>query len=109
MWHTFYTTGMPVASCISGHCPAGGLIIASGSDYRVMQRGKFTTGLNEGRLARVSSTLCGVRSAVMFCFVFCLKLGSPIGLHSSYNISPMLYKISLTDRDKSRKTHIQLL
>lgn len=47
MWHTFYTTGMPVASCISGHCPAGGLIIASGSDYRVMQRGKFTTGLNE--------------------------------------------------------------
>ena len=47
MWHAFYTTGMPVASCISGHCPAGGLIIASCSDYRVMQRGKFTTGLNE--------------------------------------------------------------
>ena len=47
MWHTFYTTGLPVASCISGHCPAGGLIIASCSDYRVMQRGKFTIGLNE--------------------------------------------------------------
>ena len=50
MWHTFYTTGLPVASCISGHCPAGGLIIASCSDYRVMQRGKFTIGLNEARL-----------------------------------------------------------
>ena len=47
LWHTFYTTPMPVASCISGHCPAGGLIIASCSDYRVMQRGKFATGLNE--------------------------------------------------------------
>ena len=50
MWHTFYTTGLPVASCISGHCPAGGLIVASCSDYRVMQRGKFTIGLNEVRM-----------------------------------------------------------
>ena len=57
MWHTFYTTGLPVASCISGHCPAGGLIIASCSDYRVMQRGKFTIGLNEVRKGWLSTII----------------------------------------------------
>ena len=61
MWHTFYTTGLPVASCISGHCPAGGLIIASCSDYRVMQRGKFTIGLNEVRKGWLSTIIQGYK------------------------------------------------
>ena len=34
-------------------------------------------------------TMCGVRSVVMFCFVFFLKFWSPIGLHSSCCIRPM--------------------
>ena len=33
-------------------------------------------------------TLCGVRSIVMFCFVFILKFRLPIWLHSSCSISP---------------------
>ena len=35
----------------------------------------------------LESTLCGVRSVVIFCFVFLWKFWLPIGLHSSCNIS----------------------
>jgi len=38
---------VPIASAITGHCPAGGTVIVLYSDYRVMCKGKYVMGLNE--------------------------------------------------------------
>ena len=38
---------LPVAVAIGGHAPAGGAVLATFCDYRVMARGEFRIGLNE--------------------------------------------------------------
>lgn len=38
---------VPVVFGITGHCPAGGTVLAIHADYRVMARGDFRVGLNE--------------------------------------------------------------
>jgi 3,2-trans-enoyl-CoA isomerase len=37
----------PVIFSITGHCPAGGTVLAIQGDYRVMAKGEFRLGLNE--------------------------------------------------------------
>jgi enoyl-CoA hydratase/carnithine racemase len=41
---------VPVAAAITGHCPAGGAVLALCCDWRVMAEGDFTIGLNEVRI-----------------------------------------------------------
>ncbi|MCP5328797.1 MAG: enoyl-CoA hydratase/isomerase family protein [Steroidobacteraceae bacterium] len=38
---------LPVIAAITGHCPAGGTVLALYCDHRVMARGAFRIGLNE--------------------------------------------------------------
>jgi Delta3-Delta2-enoyl-CoA isomerase len=38
---------IPVVFAITGHCPAGGTVLAIHADYRVMADGEFKLGLNE--------------------------------------------------------------
>lgn len=38
---------IPIVAAITGHCPAGGTVLALFCDYRVMARGPFSIGLNE--------------------------------------------------------------
>jgi 3,2-trans-enoyl-CoA isomerase len=38
---------VPVVAAITGHCPAGGTVLALFCDYRIMARGPFSIGLNE--------------------------------------------------------------
>lgn len=38
---------LPVVAAITGHCPAGGTVLALYCDHRVMARGAFRIGLNE--------------------------------------------------------------
>jgi 3,2-trans-enoyl-CoA isomerase len=38
---------VPVVFAITGHCPAGGTVLAIHADYRVMAGGEFRLGLNE--------------------------------------------------------------
>lgn len=37
----------PVIAAITGHCPAGGMVIAMLCDYRIMAQGDYRIGLNE--------------------------------------------------------------
>ncbi len=37
----------PIVAAITGHCPAGGTVLALYCDYRIMARGPYTIGLNE--------------------------------------------------------------
>jgi enoyl-CoA hydratase/carnithine racemase len=41
------TSPVPVVFAITGHCPAGGTVLAIHGDYRVMAEGEFRLGLNE--------------------------------------------------------------
>jgi len=41
------TSSVPVVFGLTGHCPAGGTVLAIHGDYRVMARGEFRIGLNE--------------------------------------------------------------
>jgi enoyl-CoA hydratase/carnithine racemase len=41
---------VPVAAAITGHCPAGGAVLALCCDWRVMAEGDFAIGLNEVRI-----------------------------------------------------------
>lgn len=41
------TSQLPVVAAITGHCPAGGTVLALFCDYRVMARGRYSIGLNE--------------------------------------------------------------
>lgn len=41
---------LPVIAAITGHCPAGGTVLALYCDHRVMARGAFRIGLNEVQL-----------------------------------------------------------
>jgi enoyl-CoA hydratase/carnithine racemase len=44
---------VPIAFALTGHAPAGGIVMALYGDYRVMPRGKFKTGLNEVQVGLV--------------------------------------------------------
>ncbi len=41
------TSPVPIVFGITGHCPAGGTVLAINGDYRVMAQGEFRLGLNE--------------------------------------------------------------
>lgn len=45
-WMTLYGSKIPTAAAINGHSPAGGCLLATSCEYRVMLP-KFTIGLNE--------------------------------------------------------------
>jgi len=45
--HAIAHSPVPVVFGITGHCPAGGTVMAIHGDYRVMARGEFRLGLNE--------------------------------------------------------------
>ncbi|HUQ09556.1 MAG TPA: enoyl-CoA hydratase/isomerase family protein [Steroidobacteraceae bacterium] len=50
LWHAQHALAMspvPVVFGITGHCPAGGTVLAIHADYRVMSQGEFRLGLNE--------------------------------------------------------------
>ena len=50
LWRTAYAIAsapMPVIFGLTGHSPAGGTVLATQGDYRVMARGEFRLGLNE--------------------------------------------------------------
>ncbi len=50
IWHAqrvIAQSPVPVIFGITGHCPAGGTVLAIHADYRVMAMGEFRLGLNE--------------------------------------------------------------
>lgn len=47
---TLATMPVPTAFALTGHAPAGGMVLALFGDYRIMPRGPFKTGLNEVRV-----------------------------------------------------------
>ena len=46
---------IPVAFALTGHAPAGGIVLALYGDYRIMSSGNFKTGLNEVQVGLVVS------------------------------------------------------
>ncbi|GBP79773.1 Enoyl-CoA delta isomerase 1, mitochondrial [Eumeta japonica] len=56
MWLKLFGASFPTAAAINGHAPAGGCLIATSCEYRVMLSGKFTIGLNETALGIVAPT-----------------------------------------------------
>ena len=46
---------IPVAFALTGHAPAGGIVLALYGDCRIMSSGNFKTGLNEWKKARTKS------------------------------------------------------
>jgi enoyl-CoA hydratase/carnithine racemase len=46
---------VPTAFAMTGHAPAGGIVMALFGDYRIMPRGNFKTGLNEVQVGLVVS------------------------------------------------------
>jgi 3,2-trans-enoyl-CoA isomerase len=46
---------VPTAFAMTGHAPAGGIVMALFGDYRIMPKGKFKTGLNEVQVGLVVS------------------------------------------------------
>ncbi|KAM7352448.1 enoyl-CoA delta isomerase 1, mitochondrial [Cochliomyia hominivorax] len=63
-WLALYGSSVPTAAAINGHSPAGGCLLATSCEYRVMLP-NFTIGLNETKLGIVApkwfmSTFCNV-------------------------------------------------
>ncbi|XP_017060924.1 enoyl-CoA delta isomerase 1, mitochondrial [Drosophila ficusphila] len=52
-WLALYGSSVPTAAAINGHSPAGGCLLATSCEYRVMVP-KFTIGLNETQLGIVA-------------------------------------------------------
>ena len=50
---TIALMAVPTAFALTGHAPAGGILLALFGDYRVMASGSFKTGLNEVRIGLV--------------------------------------------------------
>jgi enoyl-CoA hydratase/carnithine racemase len=64
VWHQFLKLlktiarlPVPSAFAITGHAPAGGIVLALFGDYRIMPRGDFITGLNEVQVGLVVSSV----------------------------------------------------
>jgi enoyl-CoA hydratase/carnithine racemase len=53
---TIATMPVPTAFALTGHAPAGGIVLALYGDYRIMPRGDFKTGLNEVQVGLVVSS-----------------------------------------------------
>ncbi|XP_030556766.1 enoyl-CoA delta isomerase 1, mitochondrial [Drosophila novamexicana] len=53
VWLALYGSSVPTAAAINGHSPAGGCLLATSCEYRVMLP-KFTIGLNETKLGIVA-------------------------------------------------------
>ncbi|ALC38333.1 CG4594 [Drosophila busckii] len=53
VWLALYGSAVPTAAAINGHSPAGGCLLATSCEYRVMLP-KFTIGLNETKLGIVA-------------------------------------------------------
>lgn len=47
---------IPVAFAMTGHAPAGGIVMAIFGDYRIMPKGSFKTGMNEVQVGLVVSS-----------------------------------------------------
>jgi len=60
---TIATMPIPTAFALTGHAPAGGMVLAVFGDYRVMASGRFKTGLNEVQVGLVPFSM--VRKAVV--------------------------------------------
>ena len=45
---------VPVVFALTGHAPAGGMVIALFGDYRIMARGDYRTGLNEVQVGLIA-------------------------------------------------------
>ncbi|NCF61977.1 MAG: enoyl-CoA hydratase/isomerase family protein [Gammaproteobacteria bacterium] len=54
MLETIARMPVPTAFALTGHAPAGGIVMAIFGDYRIMPRGKFKTGLNEVQVGLVA-------------------------------------------------------
>ncbi|XP_017075733.2 LOW QUALITY PROTEIN: enoyl-CoA delta isomerase 1, mitochondrial [Drosophila eugracilis] len=52
-WIALYATSLPTAAAINGHAPAGGCLLATACEYRVMLP-KFVIGLNETQLGIIA-------------------------------------------------------
>mgnify|MGYP001822156839 FL=1 len=50
---TIATLPVPVVFAMTGHAPAGGIVLGVFGDYRIMPRGPYKTGLNEVRVGLV--------------------------------------------------------
>jgi enoyl-CoA hydratase/carnithine racemase len=50
---TIATMPVPTAFAMTGHAPAGGIVMALFGDYRIMPRGGYKTGLNEVQVGLV--------------------------------------------------------
>jgi 3,2-trans-enoyl-CoA isomerase len=57
MLETVARLPVPTAFAITGHAPAGGIVLALYGDYRIMPRGNFITGLNEVQVGLVVSSV----------------------------------------------------
>ncbi len=53
--HTIAHMPVPTAFALTGHAPAGGIVISLFGDYRIMSAGKYKTGLNEVQVGLVVS------------------------------------------------------
>jgi enoyl-CoA hydratase/carnithine racemase len=53
--HTIAHMPVPTVFALTGHAPAGGIVISLFGDYRIMSRGNFRTGLNEVQVGLVVS------------------------------------------------------
>ena len=54
LWLTLYMSRLATVAAISGHCPAGGCLLALSCDARVMVEGSYRMGLNEVHLGLVA-------------------------------------------------------
>ncbi|XP_034473248.1 enoyl-CoA delta isomerase 1, mitochondrial-like isoform X2 [Drosophila innubila] len=57
VWASLYGSKFPTAAAINGHAPAGGCLLATSCEYRVMLP-KFSIGLNEPMLGIVQPIFC---------------------------------------------------
>jgi len=53
--HTIAHMPIPTAFALTGHAPAGGIVISLFGDYRIMSAGRYKTGLNEVQVGLVVS------------------------------------------------------
>jgi len=61
--HTIAFMPVPTVFALTGHCPAGGIVLSLYSDYRIMCAGKYKTGLNEVQVGLVLSPI--IKNAVV--------------------------------------------
>lgn len=61
--HVIAHMPVPTAFALTGHAPAGGIVISLFGDYRIMSSGKYKTGLNEVQVGLVVSPV--IKSALI--------------------------------------------